>query len=70
MARTDEDTPAAVPSITLNKTTFVEDETQRIGASLGGVTARNKPQLTLEAESRYEEIKARLKKEDDLFLEN
>lgn len=73
VARTDEG--AAPPTgaasiISLNKTTFVEDETQRIGASLGGVTVRNKPQLTLEAESRYEEIKSRLKKDDDLFLEN
>lgn len=72
MARTDEEAPPAAPAstTTLNKDTFVEDETQRIGASLGGVTARNKPQLTLEAESRYDEIKARLKKDDDLFLEN
>ena len=73
VARTDEDAaPSTAPAstISLNKTTFVEDETQRIGASLGGVTVRNKPQLTLEAESRYEEIKSRLKKDDDLFLEN
>ena len=52
--------PAALVSTTLNK--FVEDETQRIGASLGGVTVRNKPQLTSEAVSRYEEIKTRLKR--------
>ena len=70
MARTD-DSAAPPPTIsTLNKTTFVDDETQRIWASLGGVTARNEPQLTAEAESRYEEIKARLKKDDDLFLES
>ena len=71
MARTAEDTaPPAAPVSTLNKITFVEDETQRIGASLGGVTERNKPQLTSEAESRYEEIKTRIKRDDDLFLEN
>eukprot|EP00966_Prymnesium_polylepis_P046712 1082817-Prymnesium_polylepis.2 len=72
MARTDDSGAAPPPTTvsTLNKTTFVEEETERIGASLGGVTARNKPQLTAEAESRYEEIKARLKKDDDLFLEN
>eukprot|EP00966_Prymnesium_polylepis_P329903 7385583-Prymnesium_polylepis.1 len=70
MARTAEDTAPPAPVSTLNKITFVEDETQRIGASLGGVTERNKPQLTSEAESRYEEIKTRIKKDDDLFLEN
>lgn len=72
MAKTEEMPPSAAPvaTTTLNKVTFVEDETQRIGASLGGVTERNKPQLTSEAESRYEEIKVRLKRDDDLFLES
>lgn len=71
MARTDDSDAAPPPTVsTPNKTTFVVKETQRIGVSLDVVTDRNKPQLTAEAESRYDEIKESLKKDDDLFLEH
>ena len=63
------DLPPPKKARTLNKTTFVEQEARRIEASYYD-NFHEEAQIIAEAESRYDEIKKQMTRDDDLLIES